>query len=235
MLLFLQRRFLQLMLNGLRIICENDVNSDQSEVPYNMKKAITKSFSEHKTAKILLIVSAFLWAVFVMVRLLLPKGTFLIGQADGWLFAAVMLLSWISCGFWLAILIRQCHWGVKMASWFAYSFATIGWLFLFYVVGYVKLGVLPDWYVKAQNNKQYAIRGYFDCSFYTMSLYHKEGLLERPVCFLDYYYDVEDLTLSVFEDHDSVVVKCKDLSTQTKRTDIYHFDGSLYENIILDE
>ena len=133
MLLFLQRRFLQLMLNGLRIICENDVNSDQSEVPYNMKKAISKSFSEHKTAKILLILSVFLWVVFVMVRLLLPKGTFLIGQADGWLFAAAMLFSWISCGFWLAILIRQCHWGVKMASWFAYSFATIGWLFLFYV------------------------------------------------------------------------------------------------------
>lgn len=58
MLLFLQHPFLQIMFNGLRIIYENDVNSDQSEVPYNMKKAISKSFSEHKTAKILLIVSA---------------------------------------------------------------------------------------------------------------------------------------------------------------------------------
>ena len=64
-----------------------------------MKKVISKSFSEHKTAKVLSIVSVFLWAVFVMVRLLLPKGTFLIGQADGWLFAAAMLFSWISCGF----------------------------------------------------------------------------------------------------------------------------------------
>ena len=33
----------------------------------------------------------------------------------------------------------------------------------------------------------------------------------------------------VYEEQDSVVVKYKDLSDRKKRTDIYHFDGTLYE------
>ena len=184
---------------------------------------------KNRTAKVLSFVSASLWAVFILVRLLLPKGTFLIGQADGWLFAAAMLLTWLSFGFWLSLLIRLWNWGLKMVSWVGYCFATASWIFLFYAVGYAYTGVLPDWYVKAQNNKQYVIRGHFDCSFYTMSLYHRDGLLERPICFLDNYYDVEKLTLFVYEEQDSVVVKYKDLSDRKKRTDIYHFDGTLYE------
>jgi hypothetical protein len=76
MLLFLQRRFLQIMFNGLCIICGDDVNSDQSEVLSIMKKLISESFSEHKSVFYLSIILSISLLLFVVAVILLLSDPF---------------------------------------------------------------------------------------------------------------------------------------------------------------
>jgi len=58
-------------------------------------------------------------------------------------------------------------------------------------------------------------------------LYHREGVLEKPVCWLDRYYNacIEDLV--VYENEDLVILRYH-YSECASQMDTFHLDGSLY-------
>jgi hypothetical protein len=87
------------------------------------------------------------------------------------------------------------------------------------------MALFVDRYV-CDNDNKFIMRSYFNAPR-SVSLYQKQGLLERNVCFIDNFYPFDDPKLFVFEDSDAIVVQHSEYDSVY--TDVYHFNGDIYE------
>ena len=108
-----------------------------------------------------------------------------------------------------------------------------GWLLVVFIVDVMVTHTAPFdshfEYKVCSNDPNYVARGKSDDSFEMVYLYHRDGVLERPVCWLDRYYNAYIEDLVVYENDDLVLFQYHH-SECTSRTDTFHLDGSLYSD-----
>lgn len=189
----------------------------------------------HKPTLVLTVSTIILWAIYATVRALLPKFTHLAYMGDGWLLVAATVLTSVTCACWLHIVSKRWHPIGKAFLWLCYSGVTFFWLFcILFGYAYLERNILTDRSVKAKNDKHYMLYRNFDGTFDIISLYHRQGFLEKEVCFLDFYApNTSNETLRVYEDLDVVVFEYVDYSKQNQQ-DLYHFNGDLYKGTARD-
>ena len=85
---------------------------------------------KNKTAIILTIVSILLWAMFLIIRLSIPKGAHLSYQIDAWLLILSAILTSTSMAFWLATFARQWNSIEKIIAWCLYGVMSLFWMLI---------------------------------------------------------------------------------------------------------
>lgn len=183
---------------------------------------------KNKTAIILTIASTLLWVIFLLIRFLMPKGAHLSYQIDAWLLILSAILTSTSMAFWLATFARQWNSIEKIIAWCLYGVMSLFWMLIVASLGsyYGQMALFVDRYV-CDNDKKFVMRSFFNAPICSVSLYQKQGLLEREVCFIDNFYPFDDPKLFVFEDSDAVVVQHREKDSVF--IDVYHFNGDIYE------
>lgn len=183
---------------------------------------------KNKTAIILTIVSILLWAVFLIIRLSIPKGAHLSYQIDAWLLILSAILTSTSMAFWLSAFARQWNSIEKIIAWCLYGVMSLFWILVVASLGsyYGQMALFVDRYA-CDNDKNYVMYSYFAAPFSAVSLYQKQGFVETGVCFLDFYYPFDDPKLFVYENADAIVVQHS--KNDSVYTDVYHFKGDIYE------
>ena len=198
------------------------------------QKLKEKTLFKHKPTLVLTVLTVVLWVTFATVRLLLPKYTHLAYMGDGWLLIAAIILTSVTCACWFHILSKQWHPIGKVVLWIVYTVLTLFWLScILFGYGYLERNILTDRSIKAINDKHYVLYRNFDGTVNLTSLYHRQGFLEKEVCWLDFYSPISNETLWVYEDLDVIVFEYFDYSKQSKK-DLYHFNGDLYEGAARD-
>ena len=184
-----------------------------------------------RIATIVSIAGAGCWLLYVLFRLFLGEDVFLAYRLEGWLLVVATLLVSLSVAFWIAVWMKGKHILLKLLLWFLYIPITLIWLLVVFIVDVMVTHTAPFdshfEYKVCSNDPNYVVRGEFDDTFEVIYLYHRDGLLERPVCWLDRYYNacIEDLI--VYENEDLVILQYH-YSEFTSQTDAFHLDGSLY-------
>ena len=183
---------------------------------------------KNKTAIILTIVSILLWAMFLIIRLSIPKGAHLSYQIDAWLLILSAILTSTSMAFWLSAFARQWNSIEKIIAWCLHGVMSLFWILVVASLGsyYGQMALFVDRYV-CDNDNKFVMRSYFNAPHSSVSLYQKQGLLERNVCFIDNFYPFDDPKLFVFEDSDAIVVQHSEYDSVY--TDVYHFNGDIYQ------
>lgn len=200
------------------------------------QKGKEKPLFKHKTTLVLTVLTVVLWVTFATVRLLLPKFTHLAYMGDGWLLIAATILTSVMCACWFHILSKQWHPVGKVVLWIVYPVLTLFWLFcILFGYGYLERDILTDSSIKATNDEHYVLHRNFDGTVNLTSLYHRQGFLEKEVCWLDFYspYTSKE-TLQVYEDLDVIVFEYFDDYSKQGQKDLYHFNGDLYEGAARD-
>ncbi|MBR3577900.1 MAG: hypothetical protein IKN98_03870 [Bacteroidales bacterium] len=200
------------------------------------QKGKEKPLFKHKTALILTVLTMVLWVTFATFRLLLPKFTHLAYMGDGWLLIAATILTSVMCACWFHILSKPWHPVVKVVLWIVYPVLTLFWLFcILFGYGYLERDILTDRSIKATNDEHYVLHRNFDGTVNLTSLYHRQGFLEKEVCWLDFYspYTSKE-TLQVYEDLDVIVFEYFDDYSKQGQKDLYHFNGDLFEGAARD-
>ena len=184
-----------------------------------------------RIATIVSIAAAVCWLVFVLLRLSLGREVYVAYRLEGWLLIVATLLVSLSVAFWIAVWMKGKHILVKLLLWFLYIPLTLIWLLVVFVadvmVTHTALFESDFEYKVCSNDPSYVVRGEFDDTFEVIYLYHREGVLEKPVCWLDRYYNacIEDLV--VYENEDLVILRYH-YSECASQMDTFHLDGSLY-------
>ena len=187
---------------------------------------------KNKTAIILTVVSILLWAVFLIIRLsILPKEAHLSYQIDGWLLLLSAMFTSVSVAFWLAVLAHQWTIAGKIIAWCLYGVMSLFWMLVVSVIGDYYGLLFVDCYA-CKNDKNYVMRSHFNAPICSVSLYQKQGLVETNVCFLDNYYPFDNPKLFVYKDSDAIVVQHS--KKDSVYTDVYHFNGDIYEGLAKD-
>ncbi len=198
------------------------------------QKLKEKTLFKHKPTLVLTVLTVVLWVTFATVRMLLPKFTHLAYMGDGWLLIAATILTSVTCACWFHILSKRSRLIGKVVLWIVYTVLTLFWLFcILFGYGYFERNILTDRSIKAINNKNYVLHRNFDGTVNLTSLYHRQGFLEKRVCWLDYYAPISNETLWVYEDLDVIVFEYFEYSKQRQK-DLYHFNGDLYEGAARD-
>lgn len=185
---------------------------------------------KNKTAIILTIATVLLWVAFILIRMLLPHAC-LSYHTEGWLFAFSVILTSVTVAFWLSAIVRNCKFAIKLTSWVAYVVVSILWFFLAFCTASAQLELLANHYI-CSNDKQYVMYSNFDATFYGVTLYHRQGIVDTCVCWLDWYFPFDDPILFVYEDADAIVVQHREKGSVY--TDVYHFNGDLYKGTAKD-
>lgn len=182
---------------------------------------------KNKTAIILTIISVLLWVVFLIIQLsILPKEAHLSYQIDGWLLVLSAILISVSVAFWLAALARQLNSVGKIIVWCLYGIMSLFWMLVVTCIGSYFGLLFMDCYA-CDNDKSYVMCSHFNAPICSVSLYQKQGLVETYVCFLDNFYPFDDPKLFVYENADAIVVQHSE--NDSAYTDVYHFNGDIYE------
>ena len=184
-----------------------------------------------RTATILSIATVICWAIFILLRLALGKDVFIVYRLEGWLLVVATLLSSVSIALWLVLWLAGKHILVRLTMWLLYLPITLIWLLFIYFADHVTTNTaLFDNhfdYLVCSNDNSYVVRGEYDGTFEVIFLYHREGALERRVCWLDRYYDAYIEELIVNENDDLVILRYH-YPECTSKTDTFHLDGELY-------
>lgn len=184
-----------------------------------------------RIATIVSIAAAVCWSVFVLLRLFLGKEVFLAYRLEGWLLVVATLLVSLCLAFWLAIWMKGKHVLIKLLMWLLYIPITLLWLLLVYsadaMITHTALFDSHFEYKVCSNDHNYVVRGEFDGTFMVLSLYHRDGVLERSVCWLDRCYEAYMDDLIVCENEDIVILRYHHPEC-APQTDTFHLDGSLY-------
>ncbi|MBQ7734641.1 MAG: hypothetical protein IJT61_01735, partial [Bacteroidales bacterium] len=184
-----------------------------------------------RIATIVSIAAAVCWLLFVLLRLFLGEDVFLAYRLEGLLLVVATLLVSLSVAFWIAVWMKGKHFLLKLLLWLLYIPITLIWLLVVFIVDVMVTHTAPFdshfEYKVCSNDTNYVVRGKFDDTFELIYLYHRDGILERPVCWLDRYYNAYIEDLVVYENDDLVLFQYHH-SECTSRTDTFHLDGSLY-------
>lgn len=186
-----------------------------------------------KVATIVSIAAAVCWLLFVLLRLFLGEDVFLAYRFEGLLLVVATLLVSLSVAFWIAVWMKGKHFLLKLLLWFLYIPVTLIWLLVVFLADVMVTHTAPFdshfEYKVCSNDPNYVARGKSDDSFELVYLYHRDGVLERPVCWLDRYYNAYIEDLVVYENDDLVLFQYHHPEC-TSRTDTFHLDGSLYSD-----
>lgn len=182
-----------------------------------------------KTAVILTIVSVFLWVVFLLFYSLSCWDGFLTCHLDECLYLTAVVTGTIAVALWVVLLVRRWNRKGKAVVWCLYGIISVFWLFYAIVAGRSQWQLFEKRY-KCINDNRYLMRSCYhgwDNSYFGLSLYQREGIIDYTVCDLDWYYlPFDNPQLFVYEDADAIVLRygMKD----SIYTDVFHFNGKSY-------